>query len=329
MKNSIFSVSLVCLTLTGKISMAQFAPGVGVAGTSAMYKDSTAFVRWATSSTVVRGYQDISVPANGYTNVGDDTMPVGKAGTNAVVSLGDGGYAIMQFTSPIVDASGPDLAVFENGFDNTFLELAFVEVSSDGVNFFRFPAISNTDTTAQTGSFGPTDATKINNLAGKYKALYGTPFDISDIADNALLNKLAITHVKVIDVVGCIQSQYCTRDANNHKVNDPWPTAFGSGGFDLDAVGVIHDQLSVGLREFEVSQLHLYPNPAKDELNIMMPVDDNYSIKVYSGLGQEVINLKDQYHFSQLNVSDLTAGIYFITIDIAGASKTVKFIKLQ
>ena len=87
-----------------------------------------------------------------------------------------------------------------------------MEVSSDGVNYFRFPATSYTDTTVQTGSFGSTDATKINNLAGKYRALYGTPFDLEELKNENGLDVNNITHIKIIDVVGSIQNQYASRD---------------------------------------------------------------------------------------------------------------------
>ena len=70
--------------------------------------------------------------------------------------------ATVTFASPIYNGEGPDFAVFENGFDIDdeydptgvlhFLELAFVEVSSDGENFFRFPAVTNVPSTARKGS---------------------------------------------------------------------------------------------------------------------------------------------------------------------------------
>lgn len=72
-------------------------------------------------------------------------------------------------------------------------------------------------------------------------AMYGTPFELDEIPDNPLLNKNNITHVRIIDVIGTIDPEYCTYDSEGHIVNDPWPTAFASGGMDLDAVGVIHD----------------------------------------------------------------------------------------
>ena len=85
----------------------------------------------------------------------------------------------MQFSTPIFDGANWDFAVFENGFSDTFLELAYVEVSSDGINYFQFPCTSYTQDTLQIGGFGSVDATKIDNLAGKYRAHYGTPFDFA------------------------------------------------------------------------------------------------------------------------------------------------------
>lgn len=321
----IFSVVGLCFASTNV--QAQFAPPVGQLGTTAMYKDSSAFIAWATSGKLVRGLQDISNSSLGYVNVGDSASAFGVAGTTGVVSLGDGGFEIVQFTSPIVDVAGPDFAVFENSFDNTFLELAFVEVSSDGINFFRFPATSNTDTTTQTGSFGSTDATKINNLAGKYRGNYGTPFDLADIQNNLLLDKQAITHVKIIDVVGCIQNQYCSRDMNNHKVNDPWPTAFGSSGFDLDAVGVIHNQTQVGLQEFELAQVSIYPNPTTDVLFVSLSTQTNYSIIITNIIGEIVLQSTRNLNTTSLVVNDLKQGIYTLTITANGKQKQIKFVK--
>jgi hypothetical protein len=305
---------------------AQFVPPVGHEGTTAMYKDSSAFVAWANKCNVVRGFQDICNQSLGYTNVGDSSLAIGLAGTNGVVSLGDGGVAILEFSSPILDGNGPDFAVFENGFDDLFLELAFVEVSSDGIHFFRFPAISNTDTTIQTDGFGLTDASKIHNLAGKYRAEYGTPFDLSDLANDALLNKQAITHVKVIDVVGSIQNEYCSRDANNHKINDPWPTGWGNGGFDLDAVGVIHQQ-AVGIDELELRNVSIYPNPATDVLYVNLS-SSNYSLEVINLMGEIVMKEENKMNTTSLELSNLKSGVYFLTIASEGRQKQMKFVKL-
>ncbi len=219
-----------------------YAPPAGQAGSTAIYKDDPSFVCWASGCDVVRGPMDISNPSNGYASYGSADKALGKAVGDSydVVSLGDGGYATLTFGAPIYDGPGYDFAVFENSFSDTYLELAFVEVSSNGTDFFRFPAVSLTQTDTQVGGFGSLDATNIHNLAGKYRQGYGTPFDLSDLAGTDGLDINDVRYVRVVDVVGCIQDAYCTYDSQGHKINDPYPTVFESGGFDLDAVGVVH-----------------------------------------------------------------------------------------
>ncbi len=323
-------MKLPCLLLVLLISsklFSQFAPVVGAAGSSAMDKDSSAFIGWATQCQVLRGYQDVSTPTLGLVTVGTTTDATGKAGVNGVLSLGDGGYAILQFASPIKDSTGNDFAVFENSFNSTFLELAFVEVSSDGINYFRFDATSNTDTITQTWSAGSTDATLINNLAGKYQSGYGTPFNISEIADNALLNKKSITHVKIIDVVGSIQNQYCTRDVNYHKINDPWPTPYPSSGFDLDAIGVIYNQTQVGINEYEMPAASIYPNPVVNELHLMTQTTTTYNVNIINVVGDIIKKETNLNGNASITLSDLTAGVYFLTITSGNKTQRLKFVK--
>ena len=174
-----------------------------------------------------------------------DATGAAPAVSNDVVSLGDGGYAILSFDVVISDSEGPDLAVFENTLgvsSSVFAELGFVEVSSDGVNFVRFG--SHSLTAGAVGSFGVIDPTNINNLAGKHinntGTWLGTPFDLADLANEAaVLNGQVdlsnITHVKIIDVIG----DGSTFDSYSNPIYDPYPTEFPSGGFDLDAVAIV------------------------------------------------------------------------------------------
>ncbi len=312
MKTKINPAFILPLLLASSLLKAQYAPPVGQAGTTAMHKDSTAFIGWATGCQVVRGYQDISNTSLGFTTVGDSSMATAKAQTNGVVSLGDGGSAVCTFNKPVMNGPGADFAVFENGFDDSFLELAFVEVSSDGINFFRFPAHSLTDTITQTASFGPTDATKINNLAGKYRGGYGTPFDLQELAGKANLNINAVTHIKIIDVVGSLNKPYATYDSYGRKVNDPWPTAFPSGGFDLDAVGVIYENNNTAIAENGLLwQLSIYPNPVSHtgKLNVesQLPVKE---IRVSDLSGQQVVITGNK----EIDASVLLPGIYIVTL---------------
>lgn len=289
-----------------------YPPPVGQSGTTAMHKDSSAFVAWATGCESVRGLENISLPAGPYASVGDNSMALGKAQTNAVLCLGDGGSAVCTFASPLKNDPGPDFAVFENSFDDLFLELAFVEVSSDGVNFVRFRSHSLTDPSVQTSSFGSTDATKINNLAGKYRGGYGTPFDLQELSGAVNLNVNAITHIKIIDVVGSVNSSYATLDSYGNKVNDPWPTAFSSGGFDLDAIGVIHQNAVTGLDELSVSgSMSVFPNPA----------DANTTVRVTNANEIQTLDLLDlsgrvllHSITPEINLSGIDSGVYLFRI---------------
>lgn len=313
---------------------AQFAPPVGQAGTTAMHKDSSAFIAWATNCTVVRGWQDISQTALGTATVGAPADATGQADGSGVVSLGDGGYAILQFPSPITNGPGFDFAVFENSFNAGFLELAFVEVSSDGTNYARFPASCLHSQTQQIGPFDNTgDATKINNLAGKYVASYGTPFDLQDLQTVAgtTLDINAIRYVKVIDVVGSITPQYATRDKDNRLINDPWPTAFGSSGFDLDGVGVIHQQ-GIGLQEFVKAEFKLFPSVLKagDALIIEPDKDGFYDIELVNTQGQveeQKTQLMGRQRIELTNI--LSAGMYFMRLSYQNGLSQIKKLLVQ
>jgi hypothetical protein len=216
----------------------------------AIHQDSNIFVAWATKSTIARSFQNIADVSLGYTTIGDINSATGKAGQNGVVSLGDGGSVILQFDKPIKNGPGADFAVFENGIgvlgDTTlFMELAFVEVSSDGVNYVRFPAYSFTPVNKQMMNGEGNSPNMVHNLAGRYAATWGTPFDLEVLKGVSGINVNFITHIKIIDVVGSLDDRFATYDVLGNKINDPFPTPFASGGFDLDAVGVIHQQLEL------------------------------------------------------------------------------------
>ncbi len=318
------SFFLLFLLLKAISCNAQFHGPVGSLSTHAMHRDSSKFINWAKTCIVTRGPQDISNLSFGYASTGHDTNAIGKAGSRPVVSLGDGGNAILSFWPPIKNGPGPDFAVFENAFTDDFLELAFVEVSSDGINFYRFPATSNTQYTLQIGPFDQmSEAEKINNLAGKYRANYGTPFDLEELSSTPGLNVNAISHVKIIDVVGCIQTPYASYDHLNKPINDPWPTAFASGGFDLDAVGVINQQETGFFSTYTNNySVQCFPIPADNYIKISSSMEWS-TLKIVDETGRVVAHYEQQEKNKLLDVSDIKSGIYFITL----STKESTFVK--
>lgn len=164
----------------------------------------------------------------------------GKAsGTSTdIVCLGDGGDITLAFDKVITNDEGADFAVFENSFSDTFLELAFVEVSSNGIDYTRFNSFSLTESPVE--SWGEIEPTKIYNLAGKYRQGYGTPFDLEDLRfnPNVISGKVdlqKINFIRIIDITGDGRE----KDKDGNPIYDPYPTS-QSAGFDLDGVAVIN-----------------------------------------------------------------------------------------
>ena len=303
-----------------------FCGAAGTEGSDAIAADSSAIVAWATACTLELGPQDISVPGSptvSYPPTGDAAGqavgPCSMTDNLSVVSLGDGGSATLTFAKPIRNGEGPDFAVFENSFNDTFLELAFVEVSSDGERFVRFPATSLTQTETQATTIDPTF---INNLAGKYRSGYGTPFDLEELRDSTGINIDSIVYVRVVDVVGSIDPRYATYDAFGHIVNDPWPTNSYSGGFDLDGVAVIYQaEDTQGIVDAEVLVSGLWPNPAAETLNVSL--QRAAEAELYDLTGRRVAAYSLAAGRNILDLTGLPTGVYMLRVE-GSVSKIVK-----
>ncbi len=290
-----------------------FCGAVGSEGCTAVKFDDERIHGWATACTVVRGSSNLSDPDAAVVTYGADDAAVGPAtaSTMDVVSLGDGGMATLTFNTPIANGDGYDFAVFENSFNDYFLELAVVEVSSDGEHFVRFPATSLTQTHKQITE--RVDPTFINNLAGKYRVGYGTPFDLDELRDSAHVDINNITHVRVIDVVGSIDPQYGTYDAFGHLINDPFPTITYSAGFDLDGVAVMNT--SLGIDHAQTAELSLYPNPANHSVTARFAAQTQHATAtIYDMAGRVVVSLPVEAGSTSLTIStaSLANGVYML-----------------
>ncbi len=232
---SVVFASILGLACAGTAYAGPFAPAAGVAGSTAMGKDDPAFVQWANA------YRDYQPGPNVDLTWQTPEKGLGKALGVAedIVVLGDGGQITLTFGGYITNGAGADFAVFENSFSDTFLELAFVEVSSNGQDFFRFPNFSFT--ASPVNGFGAIDPTNIDGLAGKYRQGFGTPFDLESLSARPGLDVNKVKYVRLIDVIGngTTFDSFPAAYGGPHPVYDPYPT-IGSSGFDLDAVGVIH-----------------------------------------------------------------------------------------
>lgn len=220
---------LLLLAATTLATAGPYPDAAGLAGSTAIPKDSPLFVNWANGHAAYQPGPGVDetwqTPPKAYGMATDSVYDI--------LCLGNGGSATLFFPLPLRDGPGPDFAVFENGISDYFLELAFVEVSSDGVHFTRFPTASLT--TSPVGGFGELEPSDLDGFAGKYRLGFGTPFDLATLPDSPNLDKQHIRFVRLIDIIG----DGTTKDSANRPIFDPTPT-IGSGGFDLEAIGVLH-----------------------------------------------------------------------------------------
>ncbi|MBN2650872.1 MAG: hypothetical protein JXR63_00715 [Spirochaetales bacterium] len=202
------------------------------------------------------GYRVVEYsPGEGVTNevYKDEKKALGAANgdANNVLSLGNGGFVTIEFEFEVEDLPGPDICIFENGLvqfvdgrELVFAELAYVEVSSDGVNFARFPS-SVLDSEAKE-AFDYIYPGNYNNLAGISKSGWGVLFDFADlictreVAEN-LVNLDKIKFVRVVDIPGISEpaSDSACFDSFDQIITDPYKTE-QTAGFDLNSLGALN-----------------------------------------------------------------------------------------
>jgi hypothetical protein len=207
-----------------------------------------------------------------------DIFSLGDLSREQVQEGEKSGWITVTFGEPFGNANGYDFAVFENGMvsesttsagsvkGELLAELAFVEVSSDGENFVRFPSVSLNEKPGN--MYSTVNPKLVYNLAGKHPNAYnvctGTPFDLQELANlpdvvSGLVDINNISFVRVVDIPGtgdfydnAVLNTEPNTDpnwapyANNHPIFDEWNTSLvpyhPSGGFDLEAVGVLKEQ---------------------------------------------------------------------------------------
>jgi hypothetical protein len=206
-----------------------------------------------------------------------DVVSLGDLNAAEIADGNEPGFITLVFDSSISDGEGYDFAVFENGIvsdyntgdgsaaGEMFAELGYVEVSTDGEHFVRFGGVSLT--AEQPGPYGTIEITDVYNLAGKHpntiSVCTGTGFDLGELWDreevlSGLVDPDEINYVRIVDIPGSgefFDDAVMFTDPNsypsyynysdNHAIYDAWVT-HDSGGFDVDAVGVLKEQLYRG-----------------------------------------------------------------------------------
>lgn len=181
--------------------------------------------------------------------------PRGGAGTH-VLTLGTGGDVTLDFDVTLTDGPGADFIVYENGFEwngLTFPEMAMVEVSTNGVDFARFPMrydgpqgpfISTFELlpwgiySGLTGLVPPVANVDTNSIDPLNPVLAGgEAFDLADLHDHplvamGLVDLHAVEYIRLVDLIAGneVDTRFVTI----------WDTGGPDGNADIDAVAVIN-----------------------------------------------------------------------------------------
>ncbi len=249
-------------------------------------------------------------PTNFFANDGS-TSPA----NNNFFSLGNGGSVVLSFPYTLFNGEGADVKVFETSFGDkasrscgNYPEKATVEGSCDGETWFDLVIL---DGDAGNGEVAGTNVICRDGML--------------DFNGNDAVNYIRITDVTF-----------------GTTANFP-----GNGdGFDVDAVvgtqgcadfianGKFAQIADDGSDVFEDAlYIETYPNPTADMLNVSIKrvTKENVVIRIADITGRIImtqnVNSKETSIIETLNLSNLTAGVYTITVESAGNREVQKVIK--
>lgn len=76
--------------------------------------------------------------------------------------------------------------------------------------------------------------------------------------------------------------------------------------------------------EYRPVELHVYPNPAQDVVNVMTPGDMMTKLQIINIHGQVVMDMEPNQVLKTIQTRDLTSGVYFVRVEARGETLTKK-----
>lgn len=137
-------------------------------------------------------------------------------------------------------------------------------------------------------------------------------------------------------ITGSVKPQDKLSDLNNKNADGVWTLRVVDGyngdggiinGFSLSICNI--QQSLLGVQNSELSSVTVYPNPAKNTLNINLgnEIVGETNFNLFDIQGRKVVTKKSSNTSEILNIENLSKGIYLLTIDNNNAQKTIKIIK--
>jgi len=270
------------------------------------------FVAWSESPDTF--YVDFEDPANEYNRFGNSTHPYAfDLSGNEPPGEGSTQWEFVTNTESTYYLIEEDL-VFERWKENTLEQFNLMGGKHDegGVSIDSVILINNKDKDLLTPGYIP--VTEINVSGGDAVEVGGTlQFSADVVPSNAMLKEVRWSVEN--------GSGYATIDEDGMLTGDStgMVTVIATAKDDSGETGVMDVRVgSVGISQQSVETLSVYPNPAMNELNVVL-TSENTRVSIYNGVGQkldEVVVSGTQYKF---DISSYAAGIYFVKTDHAVA----------
>lgn len=135
---------------------------------------------------------------------------------------------------------------------------------------------------------------------------------------------------KTFEVIGTKTGQGTTLSVTNYELTDEHPyspvTYYRLKQVDFDGT---QTYTSIQVVYFENKEdIYLFPNPATDEVNVVLNSDEAYDIRVYSNLGVEVKNLSTIKNNNTYTIplTGVASGSYIIVLSSASKQITKQFL---
>jgi|GEM_PF-988626 len=125
---------------------------------------------------------------------------------------------------------------------------------------------------------------------------------------------------------------YRPSTGDQFEVDAVYDPGYGDAGeFAINGISFVTDLKmgSTGLGNYDDVTVRIYPNPAKEVLNVELSAYRATSIEIYSSLGQKVYTNKFAGSQVQITINALQKGLYFLRVydENSGKQETISFIK--
>jgi DNA-binding beta-propeller fold protein YncE len=146
-----------------------------------------------------------------------------------------------------------------------------------------------------------------------------------DELDHILVVDNANLRVQVFDTTG----NYITQFGQTHLANPSFIAVNSSGkvyvsSVDNNKIEIFNRNLATGVSKILANEIALFPNPAADFVTISNAFPSQVSIINVNG--EVLYSAQHGYNFV-IDVSDYSAGMYFVNLQSASEVSTLKFIK--